>query len=77
MDEKAKMIDQLEERLKTAGVVCHELNQPLQVISGLSELIKLDLPEDSPFYSQFQKLESQVEKMAEVTHRLMKVIKGL
>jgi len=38
--------------LEMAGAVCHEINQPLMVISGYSELLQLDMSEnDSQFNS--------------------------
>lgn len=77
LQEEIRQREEYEQRISRARILCHELNQPLQVISGLSELIKLDLSEESPFYAQFQKMEQQVEKMAQTNHTLMSVIKGL
>ena len=77
LQEEKRLRQACEERITRARALCHELNQPLQVISGLSELIKLDLSEESPFFGQFQKMEQQVEKMAQTNHDLMSVIKGM
>lgn len=75
--EETRLRTAYEERITRARALCHELNQPLQVISGLSELIKLDLSENNPFFDQFQKMEQQVEKMAQTNHALMSVMKGM
>jgi DNA-binding response OmpR family regulator len=36
--------------LEMAGAVCHEINQPLMVISGYSEILLMDVPCDHPRY---------------------------
>ncbi|MCP3954728.1 MAG: response regulator [Desulfobacterales bacterium] len=57
--------------LEMAGAVCHEMNQPLQVVSGFCELIMMDLDENSPFYEQFQTIRSQIGEMGRITGQLM------
>ncbi len=34
--------EKLQGLLEMAGAVCHELNQPLQVVSGFSEMLLMD-----------------------------------
>ena len=66
-----------EERLKKllhkAGVLCHELNQPLQSISGYSDLLIMDLDKDNPVYERMQKIRLQVDKMAHISRKLMNI----
>jgi two-component system cell cycle response regulator len=66
-----------EERLKkfmhNAGVLCHELNQPLQSISGYSDLLIMDLDKDNPVYERMHKIRLQVDKMAHISRKLMNV----
>ena len=57
--------------LEMAGAVCHEMNQPLQVVSGFCELIMMDLDETSPFYKQFKTIRSQIGEMGRITGKLM------
>lgn len=54
-----------------AGSVCHEMNQPMQVVSGISELLLLDMLEDNPFYKQIKTLKEQVDRMSKITNKLM------
>ena len=56
------------------GIFCMlEMNQPLQVISGLSELLLVEVPEDNPLYSNLQKIIEQTDRMGEITGKLMNV----
>ena len=57
--------------LEMAGAVCHEMNQPLQVISGFCDLIMLDLEETNPIFEKFKRIRSQVGEMGRITSKLM------
>lgn len=65
MDEKLKGI------LEMAGAVCHELNQPLQYISGSLELLLMALSQKDPNYEEIAKVKRQVDKMGRITKKLM------
>ncbi len=56
-----------------AGGVCHELNQPLQVVSGYSELLLMTVSEDNPLYEQIMKIREQVCLMGKITEKLMEI----
>jgi K+-sensing histidine kinase KdpD len=57
--------------LEMAGAICHEMNQPLQVVSGFCELIRMDLDETSPIYGKFTTIRDQVAEMGRITAKLM------
>jgi len=59
--------------IEMAGAVCHEMNQPLQAISGLSEFLLMKVPEDNPLYPNLQKIIEQTDRMGEITGKLMNV----
>lgn len=63
--------EKLEGVLEMAGAVCHELNQPLQFISGSLELLLMSLPHEDPRYQDITKIKFQVEKMGKITKKLM------
>jgi DNA-binding response OmpR family regulator len=65
--------EKLQGVLEMAGAVCHELNQPLQSISGYSELLLLDMNEDDTKYQTLQKIKSQVDRVAQLTRKIMKI----
>jgi hypothetical protein len=57
--------------IETAGAACHELNQPLQTISGYSELLSMGISEKSPLYGKVGKIKEQIDRMGEITAKLM------
>ncbi len=67
--------EKLEGIIEMAGAVCHELNQPLQGIFGYIELLQLDIPLDAPALATIEKIRKQVDKMAEITSKLMNITK--
>lgn len=62
--------EKLQGVLETAGAVCHEMNQPLQTILGHTELSMADIEPDNPAYLSLTKISRQVDRMAEITHKL-------
>ncbi len=71
LQNKMKDREKLQGVLEMAGAVCHELNQPLQVVSGLSELLLIDMPVDEPAYKTLQALKKQVGRIGELTRKIM------
>lgn len=64
--------ERLEGVLETAGAVCHEFNQPLQAISGYTELMAMKLDgHDARFY--IEKLTEQIGRMRDITDKLQGV----
>jgi len=56
MDSKEQEIERLEGRLKIAGGVCHEMKQPLMIISGHLELLLLKGQEDLELIDKINKV---------------------
>jgi len=65
--------EKLEGVFETAMAVCHEMNQPLQVISGYSGLLLTGMAEDDPLYKDIKEINTQVEKMADITMNLQNI----
>jgi signal transduction histidine kinase len=61
--------------LEMAGAVCHELNQPLQVVSVCSERLLSAISEDSPLYNQAQKIAEKFDMIVEITRKLQSMTK--
>ena len=61
--------------LEMAGAASHELNQPLQVISGYSELLLREFPEDNPLYEYIQELKKHSDRLGKVTRKIMRITK--
>ncbi|OPZ20345.1 MAG: His Kinase A (phospho-acceptor) domain protein [candidate division BRC1 bacterium ADurb.BinA364] len=56
--------------LETAGAACHELNQPLQAIIGYCSLTEPSMDKDSIVFRNLKIIESQINRIAEITHKL-------
>ena len=64
--------EKLEGVLETAGAVCHEFNQPLQAISGYTDLMaaKFSNQEIRPY---IENLTTQIKRMRDITDKLQGV----
>jgi signal transduction histidine kinase len=65
--------EKLQGIMEMAGAVCHEMNQPLMGIHGYSELISMDMSENDPLQGNVAKMKEQVDKLGEITQKLMKI----
>ena len=53
-----------------AGAICHEFNQPLQIIKGNAELLNLDIPEDSFITQPLHDIINAVNRLGNLTRKL-------
>ncbi len=67
--------ERLQGALEMSGSICHELNQPLQYVSGSSELIIMDMTAEDPLYESIHKIREQVDRMGKITKKLMNITK--
>ncbi len=56
--------------LEMAGATAHELNQPLQVVSGISWMMLKKLKKDDPNYAKVEKIYNEVERMADIAKKI-------
>lgn len=63
--------EKLQGVLEMAGAVCHELNQPLQVLLGYCGLLLRDMSQDNPLYGYVDEIRGRVSRMGEITGKLM------
>jgi len=63
--------ERLQGALEMSGSVCHELNQPLQYVSGSVEILLMDMTESDPLCASLRKIKSQVDRMGSITKKLM------
>ncbi len=68
--------EKLKGMLEMTGKVCHEFNQPLQILSGISELLLLKVSEDDQLYKKICKIKEQVDRMGTITLKLLGISKG-
>jgi phosphoserine phosphatase RsbU/P len=65
--------EKLQGIIEMAGAVCHELNQPLQVVSASAEMLAHDIEPEHPMFGKVERIMKQVERMGEITRKLMNV----
>ncbi len=58
-----------------AGAVCHELTQPLMAISGYADLLAMKVTENDPHFEKIVKIQSQVDRLRDLTQKLMNITK--
>ncbi len=56
-----------------AGAACHELNQPLQVLSVYSHYLLDDLSEDSPLFGKIKKIREAIDQLGQITKKIMNI----
>jgi PAS domain S-box-containing protein len=70
-DEEKHHREKLQSILEMAGAVCHEMNQPMQVVYGLSEILLMNTPEKEPIHGKLVSIMNQLRRMNEITGKLM------
>ena len=59
--------------IELSGAVCHEFNQPLQVIMGNAEYMMMTMSPDDEYYENVRDIKDYSEKMGAFTKKLMKL----
>lgn len=73
-DEHAKIEkEKLTAVVRTAGAICHEMNQPLMAILGFSELLIDDICHGQIQEENIKEIKDQAERLAEITNKLMTI----
>ncbi len=72
-EEERLRLEKLQGVLEMAGAICHEMNQPMQIISGLSELLTMSVSENDPVKEKIKIINEQVGRMAAITKKLMTI----
>lgn len=67
--------EKLQGVLEMAGAVCHEMNQPVQVIATYSELLVKDLPDTDPNYTYLNMINEEVFRMKKISEKLQGITK--
>lgn len=72
-EDSSRKAERMEGVFEMAGTVSHEMNQPLMAISGYSELLMLDMPEDDPLYKRLNAIVEQIHRLKNTTRKLMNI----
>ncbi|MGA8178426.1 MAG: response regulator [Desulfobacterales bacterium] len=65
--------EKLQVIFEMTGAICHELSQPMQAISGNSELMLMNIQENDPLYQNIKAIKEQVDRMGNITRKLKRV----
>ena len=65
--------EKLQVIFEMTGAICHELSQPMQAISGNSELMLMNIQKDNPLYRNVKTIKDQVDRMGDITRKLKRV----
>ena len=73
-EEKKIEMEKHKSVIELAGTICHELSQPLQIITGNSELLLMDkTKEDDESYKKLRKITDQVKRMQLLLQKLLSI----
>ncbi|HYA14178.1 MAG TPA: PAS domain S-box protein [Syntrophales bacterium] len=72
-EEEQHRREKLQSVLEIAGTVCHEMNQPMQIIAGYSELLLMKTSENDPIYKKLSAITEQIRRMSTITRKLMMI----
>lgn len=67
--------EKLKAVVRTAGAICHEINQPLMAILGFSELLIDDVCQGEIQESNVKEIRDQAERLGAITNKLMAITK--
>jgi CheY-like chemotaxis protein len=73
LQDKLKQREKLQGVVEMAGAVCHELNQPVQVVLGFSELLLRDLAADDPRHDMLENIKTASERIGALTGKIMRI----
>ena len=72
-EEEARHREKLQGILEMAGAICHEMNQPMQIISGYSDLLLMTISENDPIHGKLDTIIKQIHRMGTITRKLMTI----
>ena len=61
--------------LEMAGAASHELNQPLQIISGYAELLIQSINNEHHLHKPVEAIKMQVDRLGAITEKITRITK--
>lgn len=65
--------EKLQGIVEVAGTICHEMNQPMQIISGNIDLMMLGTTGDDKNYSKLNLIKEQIQRVKAISKKLMMI----
>lgn len=73
MEAEVRQREKLQGVLEMSGAVCHELNQPLQAVSGFSELLLMKIDKNDRNYETLETIKKEIDRIGVLTRKIMKI----
>jgi K+-sensing histidine kinase KdpD len=73
LEEEHLQRERLQGVIEMAGAACHELNQPLQVLSLQSHYLLNGLPKDSPLLEKLKTIKEMTDLLGKTTKKIMHI----
>jgi len=73
VQEEKTLKEKLQGALEMAGAICHEMNQPLQNITGYAEILGINISPDDPAYRNISMIQDQIDRLGTITKKLMRI----
>jgi len=74
-DEEKLKREKMQSILEIAGAVCHELNQPMTVVSVNCDLIRMNQFKEQEVFEKIDIIKKQLKRMTDITKKLMHITK--
>jgi PAS domain S-box-containing protein len=74
-DEEKLKREKMQSVLEIAGAVCHELNQPMTVVSVNCDLIMMNQFNEQEVFNKIDVIKKQLRRMTDITKKLMHITK--
>lgn len=71
IEQETVLIEKMRSVLEIAGTICHEMNQPMQIISGYTELLLMKEDGQNGNSTKLTIIKEQIERMRRITKKLM------
>lgn len=65
--------EKIQSILEMAGAICHELNQPLQVITGYADLLLMNISKNNSEHRKIKAIQEQIDRIGMITKKLMNI----
>jgi PAS domain S-box-containing protein len=59
--------------LEMAGAICHEMSQPMQIVSGFSEILLIDMENSDPKYKSLKSIEAGINRMSQLMRKITRI----
>ncbi len=78
-EEERLNLEKLQGVIEMAGAVCHEVNQPLQILSGLVDILCLDMQKNDPRHIEqnqlHKEIKNEIQRMSKMNKKIMNITK--